>query len=359
VSRPYAGRMDARIDDPAAAIASRVARILDWTRDAMGPAGPAATDLHVRLAESSEGGKAFRGRLLLAAHVACGGPEPDAALDVAAALELFQTAALIHDDVLDGSDLRRGRPAAHRVFEAAHRDAGWVGDAAAYGRAGAILAGDVALVAAQRASTVAARRAGDRVADLFDEMAVLVTAGQHLDMRVAVSPLDALPGLEGRIRQTMRSKTASYTAEFPLALGAAVAGADDAAVAALRAAGVPLGIAFQLRDDVLGVAGSPEVTGKPVGDDLREGKRTLLVWHATTRGSAAEREAVLAVLGRDDAPVAAVEAAVEALRSSGALAFVETEIADHAARARAALADALPDATGVLTLVDAAVDRRR
>lgn len=344
-------------EDPRHEINDRVARALTWAETAMAPAGPAAAEIADRLTRSAEGGKAFRGRLLLAAFEACGGVDRDAAIELAAAVELFQTAALIHDDVLDGSDTRRGRPSAHRAFEALHRDAGWHGDPAAYGRSGAILSGDVALVAAQRGATLAARRVGDVVADLFDEMAVLVTAGQHLDMRVAVSPLAALPGLEGDIRATMRAKTASYTAEFPLALGAAAAGADPDLVAAVREAGVPLGVAFQLRDDILGVAGSPAVTGKPVGDDLREGKRTLLVWHAATRGDDAQREAVLGVLGRADATASDIEAAITAIEASGAYAFVESEIAAHAAAARTGLRGALARPEAVLDLVDAAVDR--
>ncbi|MDN4474584.1 polyprenyl synthetase family protein [Demequina sp. SYSU T00192] len=344
-------------EDPRPEIADRTADLLAWAAAAMAPAGVAADDIAARLAASSEGGKAFRGRLLLAAFDGCDGTDREAALGLAAALELFQTAALLHDDVLDGSDTRRGRPAAHKVFEAQHRDAGWQGDAAAYGRSGAILAGDVALIAAQRGATLAARRAGDGVADLFDEMAALVTAGQHLDMRVAVSPVAALPGLHDEIRTIMRAKTASYTAEFPLALGAAAAGAPAATVAALRAAGLPLGIAFQLRDDVLGLTGAPERTGKPVGDDLREGKRTLLVWHGVTHGSGAQRDAVLAVLGRADAGEDEIRAAIDAVAASGALDAVEEQIALDASRARDALTAALPDPAAVLALVGAAVDR--
>ncbi|WP_062293601.1 polyprenyl synthetase family protein [Demequina phytophila] len=349
--------MHPTVEDPRAAIADHTARLLAWAAASMAPAREAARDIAERLAVSSEGGKAFRGRLLLATFDACSGTDSDAALGLAASLELFQTAALLHDDVLDGSDTRRGRPAAHRVFEHQHRAAGWHGDPEAYGRAGAILSGDVALIAAQRGATLAARRVGDLVSDLFDEMAALVTAGQHLDMRVAVSPMDDLGALESDIRTIMRAKTASYTAEFPLALGAAAAGASPATVARLRAAGIPLGLAFQLRDDVLGLTGASEVTGKPVGDDLREGKRTLLVWHAVAHGSAAQRDAVLAVLGRADATAAQIDVAVEAIAASGSLEAVERQITAHAATARSALTEALADADPVLGLIDAAVHR--
>ncbi|WP_062385824.1 polyprenyl synthetase family protein [Demequina iriomotensis] len=340
-----------------ALIADRTATLLSWAGSAMSPGGAAGIDLIDQLAESSQGGKAFRGLLLLASFEACGGNDPDVAAGVAASLELFQTAALLHDDVLDGSDMRRGRPAAHRAFEARHRQAGWPGDAEAYGRAGAILAGDVALVAALRGATLAARAAGDMVGDLFDEMAALVTAGQHLDMRVAAAPWSDLAALEVDIRAVMRAKTASYTAEFPLALGAAVAGAEHATITALRGAGLPLGVAFQLRDDVLGLTGSPQVTGKPVGDDLREGKRTLLVWHALAHGDAAERAAVERVLGRASAAEAELATAIAAIESSGALAAAEREIATQAALARESLVAALARPEPVLALVDAAVDR--
>ncbi|WP_169747719.1 polyprenyl synthetase family protein [Demequina subtropica] len=349
--------MHATPTDARAVIADRTAELLAWAAAAMAPGLEAAHELAAQLAASSAGGKAFRGRLLLAAFEAAEGGDRLPAEQLAGALELFQTAALLHDDVLDGSDTRRGRPAAHRAFEALHRAAGWPGDAAAYGRAGAILAGDVALVAAMRGAAVAARRAGDTVADLFDEMAALVTAGQHLDMRVAAAPWTDLDSLEHDIRAVMRAKTASYTAEFPLALGAAAAGASPATVNALRTAGLPLGVAFQLRDDVLGLTGSPETTGKPVGDDLREGKRTLLVWHALAHGDPAERKAVHAVLGDPAATAEATSAAIAAIESSGALAAAEREIAAQAGHAREALNAALDRPGPVLALVDAAVDR--
>lgn len=345
------------MDQTRRAIDARVDATLAWVRSTSAPAAAASEEIHARLAEASQGGKAFRGRLLIASAEACGREADDAVVEVAAALELFQTAALIHDDVLDGSDTRRGRPATHRRFESDHRDRGGLGDAEAYGRAGAILAGDIALIAAMHGAARASHRADPRVADLFAEMAVLVTAGQHLDMREATVPLDPAR-LPAAVRTVMRSKTASYTAEMPLALGAALAGADDAVVAAVRAAGIPLGLAFQLRDDILGVTGSTAETGKPVGDDLLEGKRTLLVAHVLSAGTTAERDAVLAVLGAAEATPAAVSSAVDAMVSSGAIEAVEAQIAAQASEARRALTAALPAPAPVLALVDAAIDRR-
>ncbi|WP_062378213.1 polyprenyl synthetase family protein [Demequina pelophila] len=351
-------------DSPATTLDGRLTAALDRAHRAMGPAGAAADDLHRHLAASSAGGKAFRARLLLATFDACvaadPGPEPEAdrsrALDLAAALELFQTSALIHDDVLDGSDTRRGRPAAHRAFEAEHRHGGFTGDAKDYGRAGAILAGDAGLIAAL--ATAGADRVGPRAAALFVEMALVVTAGQHLDMRVAVEPWGDADQLEAGIMRVMLSKTASYTAEMPLAMGAAAAGADGATIDALRAAGRPLGVAFQLRDDLLGVLGSPEETGKPVGDDLREGKRTLAVHHVVAHGTESERAALLAVLGRHDASDDQIAAAVQALRDAGAVDAVEARIEALAGEAREALVAALAHPEGVLAMVDAATRRR-
>lgn len=338
-----------------AAVDSRIALILDWISLASSPAGRAAEEIRDHLATASVGGKAFRADLLLATVTGFGAPVTEAVLDAAAALELFQTAALIHDDVLDGSDMRRGRPATHRAMASAHADRAGLGDADAYGRAGAILTGDIALVAAQHAATRAAVATDIRVADLFARMAVLVTAGQHLDMRVATEPLSAT--LETDVQAVMRSKTASYTAEYPLAMGAAIAGADDATVAAIGQAGLPLGIAFQLRDDLLGLTGSAAQTGKPVGDDLREGKRTMVVAHALSHGTPAQREAILAVLGDASAPSAAVDRAISAIADAGAIAAVEVDIAALAARARTDLTALIPAPQAVLALVDAASAR--
>ena len=306
------------------------------------PAGAAGHDLTQAILRASEGGKRVRSVLLLASHHAHGGSAPRAAVALGAALELFHTAALLHDDVLDDADTRRGQPATHRHFADHHREKGWEGDAGAFGTAGAILAGDIALLASARALHAATAQLGaptaDLVATLFHDTADLVTAGQFLDMRLAAQPLDQLPGQEGDIRATMRAKTASYTAEAPLALGAASAGANEARVAALRSIGVILGLAFQMRDDILGVTGTPDVTGKPVGDDIREGKRTLLLWHGWTGATPAQRRVIRKALGVHDADDADVAAAIDAIRAVGAFDAVEAEIAAASAAASDRLA---------------------
>jgi geranylgeranyl diphosphate synthase type I len=305
------------------------------------PVGAPGDDLTQVIARATEGGKRVRSAMLIASHHAHSGSNHGAAVSLAAALELFHAAALLHDDVLDDSDTRRGRPSAHRAIGALHSAGGWQGDADAFGRAGAILAGDLALMASTRALQTSTSRlpeqARERVVRLFLEMSDLVTAGQYLDMRTAAQPLDRLPDQEADIRATMRAKTASYTCEGPLALGAAVADASDADIAAVRAVGVPLGIAFQLRDDLLGIVGTA-ATGKPSGDDVREGKRTLVVYLAWTRATEARRAAIGKALGVRDAGAADVKAAIRAIVDTGAVEAVETEIAATARRARADLA---------------------
>lgn len=264
----------------------------------------------------------MRALLLLASHMAHRGHSHDAAVAMASAVELFQTAALVHDDVIDDSDTRRGAPAAHRRLAGVHSHAGWLGDSGAFGTGGAILAGDLALMASHRAAFEAVSlsgHAGATVMALYTDMAELVTAGQYADIVAAAQPLSTLAGQEQEILAVMRSKTASYSAEGPLALGAAIAGADAGQIARMRRAGVTIGLAFQVRDDVLGLTGVPDVTGKPVGDDLREGKRTLVLWRAWTTGSADQRGAIASVLGRHDAGESETGAAIRAIEDSGAL----------------------------------------
>ena len=201
--------------------------------------------------------------------------DPTALLRACAAFELLHASALAHDDLMDASDTRRGRPATHRGFAAEHRDAGWRGDPEQYGAAGAILLGDLLLGWADEL----VRRCGlpwDRVdpaLDLFDRCRSEVIAGQFLDVSVqARGHADVETAMT-----VLRYKSAKYSIERPLHVGAALAGAGPEILAALSAFGLPLGEAFQLRDDLLGVFGDPATTGKPAGDDLVEGKRTVLV----------------------------------------------------------------------------------
>jgi geranylgeranyl diphosphate synthase type I len=207
----------------------------------------------------------------------------DAIVGICAALEMFHAAALVHDDLLDQSDTRRGKPAVHKNFEKLHQDEGWAGSKERFGQAGSVLVGDLMLSwsseifgnALLKAPTAAIESA---CREEFSRMRVEIMAGQYLDvLEENAAPSRDVSEAVARANRVMLYKTAKYSIEAPLLIGAAFAGADQTARAALGSFAIPLGLAFQLRDDVLGVFGDPQVTGKPAGDDLREGKRTVLV----------------------------------------------------------------------------------
>ncbi|PFG43480.1 geranylgeranyl diphosphate synthase type I [Isoptericola jiangsuensis] len=331
--------------------------------------GPGTTAMTEQVATLLAGGKRLRAAFCywsFRAHGgAASGTQRDAVVRMGAALELFQAAALLHDDVMDASDTRRGLPTAHRVFAARHAERGWTGDADRFGVAAAILLGDLCLVAAHREAAAALDVLPADVAraarDLFDAMTSEVVVGQYLDVLVQAEPWGLDPAAdEARARTVLRAKSARYSVERPLVLGAVLAGAGDDAVAAMSAAGLPLGEAFQLRDDVLGVFGDPAVTGKPAGDDLREGKHTVLVARTLAAGDDASRRTLTARLGDPDLTPDDVRTLRALVVDSGALAGVEKlidSLADEALDALAA-ADLTEDGRPVLTaLARLAVDR--
>jgi geranylgeranyl diphosphate synthase, type I len=268
-----------------------------------------------------------------------GGEDGQAILAAAAALELLHASALVHDDVMDGSDTRRGRPSLHRRFAIRHAEQRWRGSPESFGMGAAILMGDLLLSwtdGMYHASGLpaGALRRGQAVLDL---MRTELIAGQYLDL------LGQAAG-DGTVDSALRVaeyKTARYTIERPLHLGAALAGFPDGPVpAAFSAYGLPLGVAFQLRDDILGVFGDPAETGKPAGDDVREGKRTVLLAIAQARAGAAQARVIDERLGDprlDEAGAAEVRAVITA---TGALATCEAMIGEHIAEALAALGQA-------------------
>jgi geranylgeranyl diphosphate synthase type I len=283
----------------------------------------------------------------------------DTALVAASAsLELLHACALVHDDVMDASDTRRGRPSTHALFAQLHRDSGWTGDADAFGAAAAVLLGDLLLSWADAMFAAAPLPEPERehTREVFETMRELVMAGQYLDVMVQArggfSADDAL-----RVAQF---KTSKYTVEGPLHFGAAAAGAPRETFEALSAYGLPLGVAFQLRDDVLGVFGDPELTGKPAGDDLREGKRTLLVALAMANASPEQAERLRHGLGDRGIDAVEVTALREIIVSTGALDEVEKRIAAATETARAALdttAVAMPAREALDALAVAASNR--
>jgi geranylgeranyl diphosphate synthase, type I len=270
-------------------------------------------------------------------------PHPAVVLHTIAALELIQACALVHDDLIDDSALRRGKPTVHARWTDRHRERDWIGSSERLGAAVAVLVGDVALAWADDML-----RAGGlepavlaRGAPVWEAMRTEMLTGQFLDVLGHATDLSTPEG----VLRISRYKTAAYTVERPLHLGAALAGADDDLVAAFRRFGTDLGIAFQLRDDLLGVFGDPEVTGKPAGDDLREGKRTLLVTLARRHPDQATAAPVAHALGKPDLAVDEVEAARSALTELGVVTEVEERIDTLTASALDALADADLDPT--------------
>lgn len=311
--------------------------ILEQQRSELSGLGPDAAMLLDHAAGFLRGGKRLRAEFLAAGYRSAGGAElagpGSPAVQAAAALELFHAAALAHDDIIDRSDTRRGRPSTHRAFEAHHRASGWAGDGARFGEGAAIIFGDLVLVWSDErfieATALAERPAwGRRAREEFRRMRAEVAAGQVLDLVEEVAwPVVPIGERAARARRVATAKSARYSVEAPIVLGALLAGADDAQVAAIRAFGLPLGLAFQFRDDILGVVGDEQVTGKPAGDDLREGKRTVLIAAAEARASEEERAWFDARLGDPELPAEEAAAMAARIRELGALDAVEAEIA--------------------------------
>jgi geranylgeranyl diphosphate synthase type I len=287
------------------------------------------------------GGKRLRPVFCYWSFIGAGGDDADhRVVDAGAALELLHTAALVHDDVIDGSSRRHGSPTVHVEQESLHRRQGWAGDASRFGVGVAVLVGDLALVYGDRLLAGAPREA----VEVYDEMRLEVNVGQYLDV-LGAADRAGLAGERGvaRARRISRYKTAKYTVERPLHLGAALAAPArfGELEGPLSEFGLPLGEAFQLRDDLLGVFGDPGLTGKPVGDDLREGKPTLLASLAASRASATSASLFESLFGTADLDAEGVAALQEIIELSGARAEVEASIRRLLDEAMAAL-DRLP-----------------
>ncbi len=259
-------------------------------------------------------GKRLRPLFTYSAFIGAGGEPDDILYDVCAGLELMHAAALIHDDVMDRGDIRRGRSTQHSAFASLHSDNRWRGIPQRYGDNVAILLGDLAMMYARRLLAGAPREARD----VFEEAGVEASMGQYLDLLEAARRRCDPAGA----RRAALYKSGKYSVERPLHLGAALCGRFDELSKPLSAIGLPLGEAFQLRDDLLGAFGVASVTGKPVGEDLRAGKCTLLLAIACERAGPAE-SALLTRVGADDISDAEVAALQQVLVSTGARAEVE------------------------------------
>src|SRR5215475_9032312 len=303
------------------------------------------------------GGKRLRPAFCYWGWRGAGGPDCPEIINAAAALELLHAGALVHDDLMDASDTRRGQPSVHRQFEARHAARRWHGSAGVFGMGMAILLGDL-LICWTDEMFHASGLPGEalrRGRPVLDRMRTEVFAGQYLDLLGQATGDESVAGA----LRVVEFKTTKYTIERPLHLGAALAGADPAGpgtdlaragtdlagsagddgslAAAYTAYGLPLGIAFQLRDDILGVFGDPAQTGKPAGDDVREGKRTVLLAIARSQATAGQAQIIDRYLGDpllDEAGIAEVRAAII---GTGAVAECERMIGRRVSEAIAAL----------------------
>jgi geranylgeranyl diphosphate synthase type I len=303
--------------------------------------GDDLTSLVAAVGDLMRGGKRLRAAFLYWGYRAGGGPDHEAIIRAATAMEFFQAAALLHDDVMDDSDTRRGMPAAHRRLADEHAAAGWRGSGDRFGLAGAILAGNLCLTWTDELFATSGLTVAEltRARPLFDRMRSQLMGGQFLDVLESVRGWDEL-STDQRIasaRRVIRYKSAKYTIEHPLLIGAAAADVSAPDRDALSRYGLDLGEAFQLRDDMLGVFGDPAQTGKPAGDDLREGKLTVLVAltleHAGPSGIALFDK----LLGLQDLDEPGVDDLRATITASGAVERVERMILDLTSSARVVL----------------------
>ncbi|MEO3871526.1 polyprenyl synthetase family protein [Nonomuraea sp. B12E4] len=305
------------------------------------PGDPELAPLSTFAAELLAGGKRLRPAFCYWGWRGAGGTDVPEIFTAAASLELLQASALVHDDVMDRSDLRRGMPSAHRRFQAIHEKSGWHGSAAQFGEGAAILLGNLLLIWSGEMwrTSGLSREALDAAQPVHDHMRTELMCGQYLDL------LEQAHG-ENTFESALRValfKSGKYSVEQPLRLGLVLATAELAPWMdeLCTGFGTRVGIAFQLRDDILGVFGDPAQTGKPAGDDLREGKRTMLVARTLAAASPSAADTVRRLLGDPGLDEDGVETLRQIIAETGALQECEDLIGDYLTRALAGL-DAAP-----------------
>lgn len=321
---------------------------LDARRIELQALGTEVHDLVSHLQTFLQGGKLLRPRFCLLGGLAALPTAPSAEqlavlARIGAAIEMVQAAALIHDDVIDHSPMRRGRPAVHVAAEEAHRHAGLIGDSADYGVATAIVLGDLALswseqMAAQLEQTASLDiGSASRARDEFDLLRTEVMSGQYLDILHQAGGLSSAADPEEAALRVIRWKTVPYTVDRPVRIGAALMGADTDLLDELTRWAIDVGTAFQLRDDLLSIVGDEAATGKPVGGDIREGKRTVLLARTEAAADASGMALLRATVGRADASQEQVQSVCDLMRTTGAVNSVATDVRTRAERAQALL----------------------
>lgn len=344
----FRNRVSAEIDGFLAAMTSRLE-----------PVSPTLTMLTKVAGNLASGGKRLRPAYAYWGYVAATGQTevPAALWPAISAIELLHVGVLVHDDVLDDADTRRGRPAAHRQFEAWHLRSGGQGDSAEFGRAMAVLLGDQLLVwSGELAETSGLdAEAWRRARGFWHAARTEVNSGQVLDV-CAQFRVGSAPGAsaEQLATQVLEEKTARYTVQRPLQFGAAAGAASAEVLDALGRYGLALGRAFQLRDDLLGVFADESETGKPTAGDLREGKRTVLMARVLDAVRPADRVQLEQLLGTAGLTAAQVDDARKLIQASGVVEGIEQAIADDHAAALSALAGVPIHEAGHTALVELA-----
>ncbi|MFM7491298.1 MAG: polyprenyl synthetase family protein [Actinomycetota bacterium] len=273
----------------------------------------------------TDGGKRFRPIFAYLGYLGTGAAPRHEIVRACTALELVHVCALIHDDVMDGSDTRRNKPAIHKLFQSLHDDQSYEGNSERFGLASAILLGDLALVWADRllVESGISREEFISAQEVFSDMRDELMAGQYLDVLEGALATTSVE----RSLKVARFKSGKYSIERPLHFGAALAGKPDFNDMYSRF-GLPLGEAFQLRDDLLGVFGDPKITGKPAGDDIREGKRTVLIAITMENADQSQRNTMTSALGNSQLSEDDVAQVQEIIVKTGARDDVEKLITD-------------------------------
>ena len=311
---------------------------------------PVATAIESFLLDS---GKRLRPLFAYVGLIGAGTETSAEIIKAISSLELIHVCALIHDDVMDGSDTRRGSPSIHKLFEKMHTKNQLVGSAPQFGISSAILIGDLALIwSAQMLHTSGIKNDQlIRSLPVYDEMRVELMAGQYLDV------YEQSLGTQNveRSLKVARYKSGKYTIQRPLHFGASIAGASNELINSYTNYGIPLGEAFQLRDDLLGVFGDPSLTGKPAGDDLREGKRTALIAIAMDRATYAQLKDLKSNFGDPNLSSEQINLLQEIIISTGDVSHIESMIKELTDTSLAALKHGGITPAGINLLTELAI----
>jgi geranylgeranyl diphosphate synthase type I len=302
-----------------ASFLSQQARFLETISSDLAPVSQALSSFLL------DSGKRLRPLFAYSGYVSAGAELTPPIVKAIASLELLQACALIHDDLMDGSDTRRGKPSIHRHFESMHVQEELEGFAPAYGLAAAVLLGDLALVWSNQMLNESglSSRAYNQTLPIHDEMRVELMAGQFLDIFEQTQKTTDL----NRSMKVARYKSGKYTIERPLHIGAVLSERQSPELLTeLSNYGLPLGEAFQYRDDLLGVFGDSTLTGKPAGDDLREGKRTVLIALTDLASTESMRKEIKKYFGSPNLDADGIAILQEIIISTGAKEKLESMI---------------------------------